>query len=502
MKQNLLDRTPKVGVVSFTDPRSTSFADERESYIREKHAELVGSIAAAGFDIVDPMSKLRGAGSGIFGLASIGDVKQAADIITTSRADCIVLGLWHWTEPELPLRLAKLCGLPTALYTADDPRWAGTVCLSAVGASMWEIDKPEFTRHLRVRGDMSELVPWVRAQTAVNRLAAGTLLMWGGSYALRMEHLCDDHASLKSYFVGDILTEDQFMLVKRAEDILAHRHDRIDAFASWASKEGIKVEFDDRMFTQKVYDRQIALHLAAVDRLAELREEDIIGVSIKCQPELSVEYGVTACMLPGFLPFGRGPEGARHAVATVCEGDTKGLVTSAMLHALNPGMPPLFGDLKYFNDDMLILSNCGGSSVAWALCDGDGGSLCGVSIKPQCQGESGGAVGYDGKPGKVTVARLVRVAGEYVMQLGLGEAIAIDEKIRSKILWGHMWPHIAISFGEWFEADIFAKVVGSNHLSATSGDFTSEMEYLCRRLDIPIVRIDDAEDMMGFADAM
>ncbi len=491
-----------MGIISFTDPRSTSFSGEREAFIRESHGELRAFFESSGFDVVDPMDGLRGPDDVIFGIGSMAEVKQAAEILKHGNADCLIMGLWHWTEPELALRIARMCDLPVALYTADDPKWAGAVCISAVGSSMWEIDKPFFRRHFRTRGDKNQLIQWARAQSAANRLLAGTLLMWGGSYCLRMEHLRDDYSALKSYFIGDVITEDQFMLIRRAVDILTDRPERIAAFTKWVEKEGALVEFDGRMLTQEIFDRQVALHLAAIDRLAELRQEDIIGVSIKCQPELSEEYGVTGCFLPSFLPFGFGPEGDKAAVATVCEGDTKGLVTCAMLHALNPAIPPLFGDIKYFNDDAVIISNCGGSSVAWAAGNDDNRALSGVSIKAQCQGKAGGAIGYIGRPGEVTVARLIRIAGEYIMQIGLGESIPINEDIMSRILWGETWPHVAIDFGELFEADSFAKAVGSNHLSATYGDYTTEIEHLCRRFDIPTLRIDDADEMQAFVDDM
>ena len=501
MTDNLISRPPKAAIVSFTDPRMTEFITEREAYIRIEHEHLRKFLEQSTIDIADPMDELRGLEGGIFGLASVSEVNRAADIINSAKAECLIIGLWHWTEPELPLRLARLCNLPIALYTRDDPQWAGTVCISAVGASLWEIDKPFFTGHFRVRGDKAPLIPWIKAQSAASRLMQGTMLMWGGSYCLRMEHLRDDASTMKSYFVGDILSEDQYMLIRRAEDILANRRDRIASFSTWAEHEGMMVEFDGKMLTPEIYERQIALHLAAVDRLAELKDEDIIGVSIKCQPELSVEYGVTACLLPGFLPFGSGPEGARNAVATVCEGDTKGLYTCAALHMLNPKISPLFGDVKYFNDEMILISNCGGSSLEWAFReDGIAGVLRGVTFKPQCQGASGGALGYIGRPGKVTVARLVRIAGDYCMQLGVGEVVNMDKNIWKKILWGQMWPHIPISMGENFDASLFVQALGSNHLSATYGDISPEIEHLCKRLDIPIVHIDDADDMLGFVE--
>ena len=223
MLDNLINKRPKVGIISFTDPRSTTFSEEREAFIRESHGELRAFFESSGFDVVDAMDGLRGPDDVIFGIGSMAEVKQAAEILKHGNADCLVMGLWHWTEPELALRIARMCDLPVALYTADDPKWAGAVCISAVGSSMWEIDKPFFRHHFRARGDKNPLIQWARAQSAANRLLAGTLLMWGGSYCLRMEHLRDDYSALKSYFIGDVITEDQFMLIRRAVDILTEK---------------------------------------------------------------------------------------------------------------------------------------------------------------------------------------------------------------------------------------------------------------------------------------
>ena len=61
------------------------------------------------------------------------------------------------------------------------------------------------------------------------------------------------------------------------------------------------------MLTPCSLRRQIALYLAARQRLAELGEHDIVGVSVKCQNELSEDWGCTGCFLPAFLCLGLAP---------------------------------------------------------------------------------------------------------------------------------------------------------------------------------------------------
>jgi len=472
----------KVGIVSFTDPRPTAYAEERENYIREHHNGLKRYLNEKGFEVVDPMEEIK-ANSELFGIRTTEEVERAGQILKRDSADCLVLGLWHWTEPQLPLNLARSLRLPLLLFAETDPTWAGSVCLSAVGASLWEVGIS--LNHQRVLGDKEEVVRWARGVLALQRLRKSALLLWGGSYCLRMEHLQDDIPYLKSFLVGDILSEDQYILIKRAEDIEANKPERIDDFLRWLEENGAKIKYDGKMLTPPILRKQIALYLAGRDRLEELKGEHIIGVSLKCQPELSEEYGVDACSLPAFLPFGEDSEGQRTPLATVCEGDIKGLLTSALLEGLQPSTPALFGDLKYIGDEYIIISNCGASSLFYASFSNSAKeTLPYLTIAPQCQGKAGGAFGYDGKEGTLTVARLTRIDRRYVMQIGIGQALPMREEIKKDILWGNMWPHIAIDLG--VDRKRFVQMVGANHLCAIQGDFLEEMKFACKEAGIEI----------------
>jgi len=487
--------TLRIGVISFTDPRSTSFATEREEYIKRKHAEVVLVLESAGIQVVDPMKSLRDSGSKTYGVATSREVQHCIREMKAGEVHGVVLGCWHWTEPMLPLTVARELNVPVLLYTEDDPSWAGTVCMGAVGASLWE--SPANTHaltHSRLRGDLQGIVTWAKGVGATERLKRSSVLLWGGTYCLRMEHLQDDIAHLKSFMIGDILSEDQYVLIKRADHILAHETSRVERFIQWLESGSASIMYDARMLTPQSFKRQIALYLAARDRLAELDDEGVIGVSIKCQPELSVEYGVTACLLPSFLPFASDSDGPKSAIATVCEGDIKGLLSCVLLNMVQPDIPPLFGDVKYVAKDYVIISNCGGSSVFYAGNSLDANKvLPNVRFAAQCQGEAGGAVGYDGLPGVLTILRLCRVDRNYYMQMGIGRSLEITNDVVKNILWGQTWPHIAIDLGS--DPTLLMRVIGSNHLSAILGDVTAELTYACRELGIPIIRIDSDESL-------
>jgi len=487
-----------LGLVCFTDPRETGLAEKRESYLRACHQSLAQALRDNGLIVADPLEQMRSPRDPFFGLRSMEETRRAARSLRSHDLAGVIIGCWHWTEPALPIALVRDLNVPVALYSADDPAWAGSVHLTALGASLWQWAGSNYAvRHFRSMGDIASLLDWASGAVALAKLRSGSLLLWGGSYCLRMEHLQEDLSSLKACVVGDVLIEDEYILIRRAEEILASKPERVERFRSWLIQGGTKIVFDSTMLTEESLSSQIALYLAARDRLEELSGESILGVSVRCQPTLSEEWGKTACFLPAFLPFCEDAEGPRDVVPTVCEGDVKGLVTAALLSLASRGAPPLFGDLKYIGHDGMIISNCGASSVFYAA-----NSLAAERVLPrltisgQCQGRSGGAIGYEGQPGAMTIARLIRIRDRLLMHLGLAESLTIDERILAKIMWGRMWPHAALRLP--VDRQLLVAALGSNHYCAVPGDHVRELELACGIAGTPVLRIDDEQQLRGF----
>jgi L-fucose isomerase-like protein len=199
-------------------------------------------------------------------------------------------------------------------------------------------------------------------------------------------------------------------------------------------------------------------------------------------------------MIPAFLPFGEDSEGGKAMVPVACEGDLKGAMTSAILAAINPGVPPLFGDVIVHTDEHITISNCGSSSVYWAGRSHDAGqTLSRVRIMPQLHGASGGAVRYLSAPGPVTVARLFRLKGRYYMYMGAGR---IEHTEYTSSTHGTHWPQTLVTF-DTDHADIF-DTIPCQHMVLTGGDVTEELIHYCRYLGIRPVRCDDPSSLNEF----
>jgi L-fucose/D-arabinose isomerase len=429
-----------------------------------------------------------------FSVRNSADVSYCVGEFRRADTECVVLGTWKWTDPMLAVGMARTLDLPTLLYCESDVNWTGIGLMSAVGAGLWEIASSHSTlNHTRIRADKDKAVAWAKGVGALQKLRKSRLMLWGGSYCLRMEHLQDDVSKLKSFLVGDILNESEYLLIRRAEDIKKNNPEEIDGFIKWLESGGAQFRYDSKMLTSESIRGQIALYLAARKRLSELEGENIAGVSIHCQPALSEEYGVTGCALPAFLPFGSDHRGEQAIINTVCEGDIKGLISSSMLSLVHGSAPAQFGDIREIEvkgKRMLVISNCGAASIYYAANSTDPKKvLPKVRVNPQCQGASGAAFGYYGiAEDKVTVARLVRIAGEYMLHIGIGRTVDVTKDMSDALVWGAVWPLNVIDL-DW-DIDRFVDIMGSNHYSMIPGDLSAELGYLAAEANIPIMRID------------
>ena len=502
-----MDRlVPRVVLVTFTDMRDEGISSEAvEKHLRGKQEELAAFLRGSGVQALDPLAQLRGVSSPWYGVRSFQEIDRLLEVPGMRGAEAAVIGSWTWSPPMLVKEFVRKFDRPILYYTENDPMGGSLSQMSATCASLmeWSVNRHALL-HERCFGNRQSMLTWIRGVHAAAQMRESAALLWGGTYAVRMEQLQDDIPRLKSFMIRDILQEDQYVLVSRAEKIIQSQKERIAAFYAWTARNGLAIHRDPKMVTEAALAKQAALLLAARDRLAELAGENIRGVSIKCQPEIYAEYGVNACTLPAFLPFAENELGGQFPWPTVCEGDIKGLLTSMLFHAVNPDVPPAFGDLVSAGDDHVEFANCGAGSLFWAANSNKAAeAFPRVRALANIHGQSGAAYAYSGvEAPKITVGRLTRINGRYSMQLAAGKEL--DTKSFLKSMLGDREPgHLAGTWGKVIvrlgvKAENFVKVIGANHLSATLGDVTQEVETACRLWGIPVVRLDSDQDMLRF----
>jgi L-fucose isomerase-like protein len=487
----------RVGLVTFDFPPQYRRAD-LAGRPTATGSKLAARLAEGGVEVLAPAAELAQRDPGAAGgIRDLRDLAFCLDRLRSGRVQCLVIEVFHWARLSLVTRLVEDLALPVAVYAVVDEGWNGVPCSSAIAGGLREMprSRPAALVELFLGPETGELLRWIAGASALIRMRASRIMLWGGGYGAEMSYSRGDPAAVEARFIGEVMSEQEEVLTRAARTIIDRAPGRIEAFLAWLGDCGARVERDGRMVTDASLAFQVALYLAARDRIAELGAGDpeggnsLIGASIKCHYEMSISCtGCTACFLPAFLPFGSDPEGRRDILPTVCEGDLNGLLGLVMLHQLAPSVPPLFGDLVAYRPDHVLMRNCGASSVYWAGLSMDPAlSLAATRIRPNLHGASGAAVGYE-TPAcpEVTFARLFRQDGRFAMLVGEGRVLPEGPDSR----YDDPWPHTRLDLG--MDGGLLFKAMPCNHGSLGRGLLGREIEVFCSQAGIPVFRCDDA----------
>jgi L-fucose isomerase-like protein len=492
----------KAGLVTFDFPpqyRRTDVA-VRPTAVGSPLAQL---LEARGVEVLAPLANLAAHDpKAVGGIRDGKDLALCVEALKSGRLDCLLIEVFHWCRLSLVTQLVNEVDVPTAVYANTGEGWNGVPTATAICGSLRETPR---TRNaalvegfLDADGDQ-DLFRWVAGVAVLARVRRSRVMLWGGSYGAEMPYTRSDPSALEALLLGEVMTEQEEVLVEGAHKILRGAAHRVDAFLGWLKSHGAAVRYDGKMITQNSLAFQVALYLAARDRLAELASDGVAGASIKCHYEMSTtSQGCTACLLPAFLPFGVDAEGPQPIIPFACEGDLNGLASLVLLQALNPGAPPLFGDLVAYRTDHVLLRNCGASAVYWAGRSGDPArSLNRVSLEPNLHGRSGAAVHYETPGcnnlgpdrGGVTFLRLFRESGRFAALLGEGRVLAESDESR----YADPWPHTRLALGS--STSLLFKAIPCNHGSITEGTLAREVEICCAYAGIPVYRCDGDEGL-------
>ncbi|NQT18809.1 MAG: hypothetical protein HQ592_03825, partial [Planctomycetes bacterium] len=161
--------TPRVGVVSFSDPRSVKGLDTINERNLACQREILEAFKAAALEVCVPFEASC--------ITRREQVKQALRQFATADIHALVLGCWKWTDPMLAVETAQRANVPVLLVCTSDEQLTGMGCLSAIGASLWEVAANDYClNHARIIDDFAAAAQWARAVGAVEDLRRKAIL--------------------------------------------------------------------------------------------------------------------------------------------------------------------------------------------------------------------------------------------------------------------------------------------------------------------------------------
>jgi len=293
-----------------------------------------------------------------------------------------------------------------------------------------------------------------RAAHAIKRLKRTRIALIGYA-AMGMYPGTFDHALLRRYVGPEVEQIDTYTLVRAAE---AATEETVHAAA-----EELRAKAEVRVEPERLLR---AARLAAGLRTI-LREGAFDAVNVKCQYELSQQYGMTPCVPLSLV--------AEDGVVAGCEGDLLTTVTQCLLQYLT-GEVAYYGDILDLNGDRMLLSSCG--YAPFSLCNpGETPCICEL-----------GHPGFDGiissftlRRGSVTFARLVEGScADRRVNYGTGTGVETD-------LRQGRFPALEVEIDG--DPERLWETIASQHFALCYSDVSAEIEDVCRYLGINTNRI-------------
>jgi L-fucose/D-arabinose isomerase len=475
--EHLHHRRIRVGVLDFGDGRHFLQAP-LEPVNRQFRDQLVGRLEADGFDVLG--------GDEVIWQNDI--AVRNSRRLAAAGVDAVIFNFSVWAWPQYARMAAQFCPQPIVMFSNVNPRYPGLVGMLANSGSLDQAGIP-FTKCF---GDVADdsvfgrLRAQILAIAAARRLRGLTYCLIGGR-SLGIDTTVIDPAQWMRQFGVDVDHVDQMEVVRRAELELSGGSRVLPALAYLEKNIGrIHWTAPDAQFrlTRDLLRRQLAMYYATADLIEEFKY-DFCG--IKGQRELT-EHFATADVAEAFLNDPYGPDGTpKPSIVCSTEADADAALTMQIFKHLS-GTPVLFADVRHFHEDLGVWDLCNSGEHATYFA---GRSLDPTVNLPRTEFRpqgfyfpaGGAAVYHIAAPGRVTLARLTRHDGAYVMTVVPAEFVDFgDRNHEIAAISQDNWPHAFARFD--CSVETFIAHFHCNHIHGVYGDWIAELELLCGVLGI------------------
>lgn len=408
--------------------------------------------------------------------------KKAGKELMKAEVEVTVFNYAIWCWPHFTVLASLYAPGPYLVYGQINPEYPGMVGLLAAAGALEQVGIiPE-----RIWGEpedpkvISKVMKFIRAASTINRLKGERYGMFGGRPMGMYTTIANSDQWMREFGI-DVEHIDQYELVLRAEKVSSERKRRA---RKWLERMVKEVRYDGKQLTPKILEKQIAIYYAARELINEY-ELDFVG--FKGQPEMTTHYA-TMDIAEAFLNDPYDWDGPKEPIVTATETDMDGALTMEILKHIAQ-KPVLFADVRHYFKEENLLDLCNSGQHATYFAEGSMNpekNLRNVILYPETFyfPAGGAAVRYIAAPGKVTLARLARISGKYIMTIVPAKIISLPEERAEELArrvqkeWPHAYVRIDASMND------FLHYYPCNHTHGVYGDYVDELIHFCRLKDI------------------
>lgn len=454
----------KVALVTLGDSR-IEFYKKREYIVKEELNKLVEALKGK-YELFVPEI-----------VFNIEDGLRVADEIRQRGISCVIIHLPIWATPNFAFRIAYCTDKPVLIVGNKRPESSSLVTLLAIAGMLDQTGKK--CNRLLVAADnpedLKKIDDFVNACYLVDELKRSSYCLVGGR-SIGIGTTVADPSQWQSIFGVEFDHKDQYEIVYRAKE---YEEEQVEFHKEWIRK-NFKVDFGG-LFNENTFDLQVRSYLALRD-MAKENHYNFMGV--KCQTDMS-DHFVLQCLGIALLNNDYDADGPKEVIPTSCEADCDGALTMKLLSLASGNKPSNLVDIRFFNEDKkeFILANCGSVAPYFSNPHSKGENYS-TTLMEHVFGKAGGAsLQLIASEGPVTIARMFRSNGKYVLGCFEGqlEMRPLEELKKTTWCYPHEFVKAHIDYNKFFNT------MNSNHLHTVYGSYSKVLELFCQMVGIDFI---------------
>jgi L-fucose isomerase-like protein len=432
------------------------------AFVRTSHKDYLGGVPET--LITKALGIIKNEGTEIFYDPNpLTDPVKARNMgckICSENVDGVIIFFDSWSDPSVAMALIlEIKHIPIVLW--GFPMFEHKGSLESTGSFVGLTVFKAALKRLGIRhkyiyglpgdeGVIKNLQSFVNVASSIRSLRASRMGFVGYS-AMSIYSGTFDHLLLRGLIGPEVVQIDTYSLLRIADSANKKQYrqflDNVKKFAKIA--EDVKEEY---------IEKEGRIYFATKELI---KNYDLNAINIKCQYELSQEYGCIPCPALSLI--------AEEKIVAGCEGDCLTTISQLILHHIT-GQIITYGDILNMQNGELIFSSCGFAPYSLAH-NPDKVNIRDIGHP----GFEGPIVSLTLKEEKITFMRLGEKRGEFVMSMGTGEGM------ESELRQGR-FP--ALKFKLDGSQDKFLDSMTAQHFAICYGDHTNDLIDLCNFLGI------------------
>lgn len=375
---------------------------------------------------------------------------------------CMLVLLGTWVFAPTVVDTVRAFELPFGIWAEDNPASFSLTAGGIVHGSLDELGLKHrfFYGSPKSEELLGEITAFIGGASCVQGLNGQKLCVVGGR-VMGMYTTMADIIQIKNLFGVEVEHIDSVRVYLDAEKI---PNEEVAGFRGWLSETLGKIDI-----TEQRLDKSMRLYLALKNIL---KTEGYEIAVIKCQEEMINCYSCF-CLANSLLND--------DGFTIACETDINAALTMRILKTASGGMA-LFGDVNHLDleENTLRIVNCGSMPTLMAESRKD----VDLATQYEYMGKSRGAtMVLSIKDSPVTLARLSRMNGKYVMVAAQGQAQKLPKERFKEAR--EFWPHAFIKLD--CSARGLVQHIRSNHIHVCFGSHLDVLREFCALKNITFI---------------